>query len=58
MIARTPLSAPPRIGLESNGMLMTPEEFEAEARQPYSLAHTIRHHGRCLYGKLSGGSGR
>ena len=38
--------------------LMTPEEFEAEARQPYSLAHTIRHHGRCLYGKLSGGSGR
>lgn len=29
MIARTPFDAPPKIGLDSAGLLMTPEEFDA-----------------------------
>src|SRR5688572_13244764 len=45
MIARTPLVAPAKIGLESNGMLMTPEEFDAikdyDDNYTYELVHGV-----------------
>ena len=45
MIARSPTAAPPRIGLESNGMLMTPEEFDAiedyDDNYTYELVHGV-----------------
>lgn len=45
MIARTPLVAPAKIGLESNGMLMTPEEFDAieeyDDNYAYELVHGV-----------------
>lgn len=45
MIARTPFVAPLRIGSESNGMLMTPEEFDAiedyDREYRYELVHGV-----------------
>jgi Uma2 family endonuclease len=45
MIARTRPTAPPRIGVESNGMLLTPEEFDAiqeyDENYTYELVHGV-----------------
>lgn len=45
MIARTPIAAPRKIGPESNGMLMSPEEFDAIAdydeNYTYELVHGV-----------------
>lgn len=45
MIARTPFDAPVKIGPESNGMLMTPEEFDAiedyDREYRYELVHGV-----------------
>jgi predicted nucleotidyltransferase len=57
----------PRRGLELRGLLerfplsvdlhlLTPEEFEAEARTPHSLAQTIRRHGVQLYARPAAGA--
>jgi Uma2 family endonuclease len=45
MIARTPFASPLKIGPESNGMLMTPEEFDAieeyDRAYRYELIHGV-----------------
>ena len=45
MIARPRTASPPKIGLESNGMLMTPEEFDAiedyDDCYTYELVHGV-----------------
>ncbi len=43
MIAHTQSIAPPRIGLESNGMLMTAEEFDAIEDYVYNYTYELVH---------------
>jgi Uma2 family endonuclease len=43
MIARTRLAPPPRIGLESNGMLMTPDEFDAIEDYDHNYTYELMH---------------